>query len=73
MLKEINIPDIGDFDDIEIIEVLVSNGEKIEKEQSIITLESEKSTMDIPSSGDTPASRLRSCPYRASRRPGSGK
>ena len=49
MIKEINIPDIGDFDGIEIIEVLVLVGDTIEKEQSIITLESEKSTMDIPS------------------------
>lgn len=49
MIKEINIPDIGDFDDIEIIEILVSVGEPIEKEQSIITLESDKASMDIPS------------------------
>ena len=49
MIKEINIPDIGDFDGIEIIEILVSVGESIEKEQSIITLESDKASMDIPS------------------------
>lgn len=49
MLKEIIVPDIGDFDGIEVIEVLVSIGDTVEKEQSIIILESEKSTMDIPS------------------------
>lgn len=48
MIKDITVPDIGDFDGIEIIEILVSVGEAIEKEQSLITLESEKSTMDIP-------------------------
>jgi dihydrolipoyl dehydrogenase len=46
---EILLPDIGDFDTVEIIEILVSPGDTVEKEQSIITLESDKSTMDIPS------------------------
>lgn len=50
MLKEINVPDIGDFGEVEIIEVLVSIGDTIDKEQSLITLESDKATMDIPSS-----------------------
>jgi dihydrolipoyl dehydrogenase len=49
LIKDINVPDIGDFDTVEIIEILVSAGDTVEKEQSLITLESDKSTMDIPS------------------------
>ena len=49
MIKDINVPDIGDFDEVEIIEILVSPGEKVEIEQSLITLESDKATMEIPS------------------------
>ncbi len=52
MIKDINVPDIGDFDAVEIIEVLVSSGDTVEKEQSLITLESDKATMDIPSTYD---------------------
>ena len=47
---EVSVPDIGDFDDVPVIEVLVKPGEKVEKDASLITLESEKSTMEIPSS-----------------------
>lgn len=46
---EINLPDIGDFDEIEVIEVAVSAGDQVEAEDTLLTLESEKSTMDIPS------------------------
>ena len=46
---EIKIPDIGDFDNVPVIEVLVSTGDEVEKDQSLITLESEKATMEIPS------------------------
>ena len=49
MIKDINVPDIGDFDEVEIIEIHVSPGEKVEVEQSLITLESDKATMEIPS------------------------
>lgn len=49
MIKEIRLPDIGDFDAVEIIEIAVSAGDNIEKEQTLLTLESEKATMDIPS------------------------
>ncbi len=49
MIKEIKVPDIGDFSSVEIIEILVSVGDTIDKEQSLITLESDKATMDIPS------------------------
>jgi len=46
---EIRLPDIGDFDSVAIIEVLVAPGDRVEKEQSLITLESDKATMEIPS------------------------
>ena len=47
-LIEVNLPDIGDFDAVEVIEVLVSQGDKVAKEDSLITLESDKATMEIP-------------------------
>jgi dihydrolipoamide dehydrogenase len=47
--KEVLVPDIGDFANVEIIEILVSTGDLINKEDSLITLESDKATMDIPS------------------------
>ena len=47
--KTIQLPDVGDFNDIEIIEVLVAAGDVVDKEQSIIVLESDKATMEIPS------------------------
>ena len=49
-LIEIKVPDIGDYKDVPVIEVLVKAGDKIEKEQSIVVLESDKATMDVPSS-----------------------
>jgi dihydrolipoamide dehydrogenase len=49
--EEVKVPDIGDFKDIEVIEVLVKPGDSIAKEQSLITLESDKATMEIPSPG----------------------
>jgi pyruvate dehydrogenase E2 component (dihydrolipoamide acetyltransferase) len=45
----ITLPDVGDFKDIEVIEVLIAVGDEIEAEQSIIILESDKATMEIPS------------------------
>lgn len=48
-IKEVKVPDIGDFDDVEVIEVLVSAGDEVEKEDSLITLESDKASMDVPS------------------------
>ncbi len=47
--KTIKLPDVGDFSDIEIIEVLVAPGDKVEAEQGLIVLESDKATMEIPS------------------------
>src|SRR5262245_49598067 len=43
------VPDIGDFKDVEVIEVLVKPGDAVAKEQSLVTLESDKATMEIPS------------------------
>ena len=48
-ILEVTLPDIGDFPEVDIIEVLVAPGDKIEAEQSIVTLESDKATMEIPS------------------------
>ena len=46
---EVKVPDIGDFKEVEVIEVLVKPGDTVAKEQSLITLESDKATMEIPS------------------------
>jgi dihydrolipoamide dehydrogenase len=48
---EVKVPDIGDFKSVEVIEVLVKPGDTVAKEQSLITLESDKATMEIPSPG----------------------
>lgn len=49
-LIELVVPDIGDFDEVEVIEVLVSIGDTVEENQDIITLESDKAAMEIPAS-----------------------
>ena len=49
-LIEVKVPDIGDFDEVDVIEVLVSVGDSIEEDQSLITVESDKASMEIPSS-----------------------
>src|SRR3989441_8128955 len=48
---EVKVPDIGDFKNVEVIEVLVKPGDAVTKEQSLVTLESDKATMEIPSPG----------------------
>ncbi len=48
-IQEIHVPDIGSFKDVEIIEVLVNVGDSIQPETSLITIESDKATMEIPS------------------------
>jgi len=48
-IKEVLVPDIGDFKDVDVIEILVKPGDTVTKEQSLITLESDKATMEIPS------------------------
>ncbi len=47
-LQTIEIPDIGDFNDVEIIELLVATGDRVEVEDSLITVESDKASMEIP-------------------------
>jgi pyruvate dehydrogenase E2 component (dihydrolipoamide acetyltransferase) len=49
-MVQIKVPDIGDFKDVEIIELLVSPGDRVAREQSLITVESEKASMEIPAS-----------------------
>ena len=46
---EIKVPDIGDFKDVAVIEVFVKAGDKVEAEQSLITLETDKAAMEVPS------------------------
>ncbi len=46
---DIVIPDLGDFEDVEVIEILVSNGDTVEREDGLITVETDKASMDIPS------------------------
>src|SRR3954447_15099850 len=45
---EVKVPDIGDFTDVPVIEVLVSTGDEVAEEDPLITLESDKATMDVP-------------------------
>jgi pyruvate dehydrogenase E2 component (dihydrolipoamide acetyltransferase) len=47
---EVRVPDLGDFHDVEVIEVLAREGEAVELEAPLVTLETEKATMDVPSS-----------------------
>ena len=48
--QQIKVPDIGDFDEVAVIEVLVNVGDTVKAEQSLITVESDKASMEIPSS-----------------------
>jgi pyruvate dehydrogenase E2 component (dihydrolipoamide acetyltransferase) len=48
-VRQINVPDIGDFKEVEVIEILVKPGDTVSAEQSLITLESDKATMEVPS------------------------
>src|SRR5207248_1904269 len=48
-VMEVRVPDIGDFKDVPIIAVLVKAGDRIEREQPLVTLESDKATVDVPS------------------------
>ena len=49
MVNKVIVPDIGDFEHVEIIEILVKSGDKIKKNDSIVTLESDKSSVEVPS------------------------
>jgi pyruvate dehydrogenase E2 component (dihydrolipoamide acetyltransferase) len=48
-MQEVRVPDIGDFKDVDVIEILVKPGDTVAAEQSLISLESDKATMEIPS------------------------
>jgi len=50
-LVEVKVPDIGDFKDVPVIEILVKPGDAVKAEDALITLESDKATMDVPSPG----------------------
>ncbi|HEX2585445.1 MAG TPA: dihydrolipoyllysine-residue acetyltransferase [Steroidobacteraceae bacterium] len=50
MAQEIHVPDIGDFKNVEVIDVLVKVGDKVEIDTPLVTIETEKATMDVPSS-----------------------
>src|SRR5215471_21691058 len=49
-LIEVKVPDFGDFKDVSVIELLVKPGDRVAVEQSLITIESDKASMEIPSS-----------------------
>jgi pyruvate/2-oxoglutarate dehydrogenase complex dihydrolipoamide acyltransferase (E2) component len=46
--SDIKVPDLGDFSDVEVIEVLVKSGDRVAKEDGLITLETDKAAMDVP-------------------------
>ncbi len=48
-IREVTVPDIGDFDDVEVVELLVGAGDTVAADQSLITLESDKASMEVPS------------------------
>src|SRR4051812_20780979 len=49
-VQEVKVPDIGDFKEVEVIELMVKPGDTIKVDQSLITVESDKASMEIPSS-----------------------
>src|SRR6266404_3575629 len=64
---EVKVPDIGDFKDVPVIEVFVKPGDAVKAEDSLVTLESDKATMDVPA--PKRLRRLRKKPRRESRLP----
>ena len=49
MSEKLLVPDIGDFEDVEVIEILVKQGDQIKKNDPVVTIESDKSSVEIPS------------------------
>ena len=49
--KQLTVPELGDFEDVEVIEVLVAPGDPVAIEDPLITLETDKATMDVPGDG----------------------
>jgi pyruvate dehydrogenase E2 component (dihydrolipoamide acetyltransferase) len=58
-IEEVRVPDIGDFESVDVIEVLVSPGDRVRKDDSLLTLESDKATMELPSPFDGQIKELR--------------
>ncbi len=52
MSNKVIVPDIGDFENVEIIEILIKSGDKIKKNDSVVTLESDKSSVEVPSTAE---------------------
>ena len=52
MIEKLLVPDIGDFENVEVIELLVNEGQEIKKNDPVITIESDKSSVEIPSNFD---------------------
>jgi pyruvate/2-oxoglutarate dehydrogenase complex dihydrolipoamide acyltransferase (E2) component len=50
-VNEVRVPNIGDFKEVEVIELMVKPGDRVQPEQSLITVESDKATMEIPAPG----------------------
>ena len=50
MGKKLLVPDIGEFENVEVIELLVKEGQEIKKNEPVVTIESDKSSVEIPSS-----------------------
>ncbi len=48
-IREVKVPDVGDFKEVDVIEILVKPGDVVPNETSLITVESDKATMEIPS------------------------
>ena len=57
---EVKVPDIGDFKDVPVIEVLVKPGDTVKAEDSLVSLESDKATMDVPAPRPARSRRSRS-------------
>ena len=49
MTEKLTVPDIGDFENVEVIEILVKEGQEIKKNDPVVTIESDKSSVEIPS------------------------
>ncbi|MGB8635662.1 MAG: biotin/lipoyl-containing protein, partial [Rhodanobacteraceae bacterium] len=47
-VKQVTVPDIGDFDGVPVIEVLIKVGDTVAKDDGLVTLESDKATMEVP-------------------------
>lgn len=58
-MLEIRVPDIGDFDEVEVVEILVAKGDRVEFEDPLVSIESEKATMEIPSTASGVVAELR--------------